>query len=55
MTNNHEDAYNNLEDEKNATEADLQNLLNQLEKENQVMQQSIENKERYNIEIRDNL
>ena len=34
MTNNHEDAYCGLEDEKNAMEADLQNILNQLEKEN---------------------
>lgn len=34
MSNNHEDAYNALEDEKNAVEADMQNILNQLEKEN---------------------
>lgn len=39
MQNNHDDAFNALEEEKGATEADLQNILNQLEKENQVMQQ----------------
>lgn len=38
MSNNHEEAYNVLEEEKNATEDHLQNVLNQLEKENQVMQ-----------------
>jgi len=38
MTNNHEEAYNCLEEEKNATEDHMQSVLNQLEKENQVMQ-----------------
>lgn len=38
MTNNHDEAYNVLEEEKNSNEDHLQNILNQLEKENQVMQ-----------------
>jgi hypothetical protein len=37
ITDNHDEAYNALEDEKNAVEQDLQNLLNQSEKETQVM------------------
>jgi len=28
MTNNHEDAYNALDEEKGAMEADMQNILN---------------------------
>lgn len=34
MSNNQEEAYNVLEEEKNATEDHLQNIINQLEKEN---------------------
>lgn len=34
MSNNHEEAYNNLEEDKNAVEGDLINQYNQLEKEN---------------------
>ena len=39
MNNNHEDAYNALEEDKNALEADLQNIVNRLESESKVMQQ----------------
>ena len=39
MTNNHEEAYNVLEEEKNANEEYLQNQYNQVEKENKLMQQ----------------
>ena len=53
MSNNHEDAYNALEDEKQAIEVDMQNVLNQLEKENQVMQQQIETKDNYLKELKD--
>jgi hypothetical protein len=34
MNNNHEDAFNGLEEEKQSMEANLQNILNQYEKEN---------------------
>lgn len=34
MSNNQEEAYNVLVEEKNATEDHLQNVINQLEKEN---------------------
>ena len=52
MSNNHEDAYNALEDEKNAVEADMQNILGSLEKENQMMQQQLETKEKYLQELK---
>lgn len=54
MSNNQEEAYNVLVEEKNATEDHLQNVINQLEKENQVMQQSIESKDKYLIELKAN-
>mmetsp|Transcript_9207 Transcript_9207/g.13957 ORF Transcript_9207/g.13957 Transcript_9207/m.13957 type:complete len:280 (+) Transcript_9207:2384-3223(+) len=53
LTNNHEDAYNALEDEKAAMESDLNNILNQLEKESQMMQQQIDNKDRQLAELKD--
>lgn len=54
MSNNHEEAYNILEEEKNSTEDHLQNIVNQLEKENQVMQQQIESKDKYLAELKEN-
>ena len=46
MSNNHEEQYGSLEEEKAASEMNLQNILNQYEKENQVMQQQLESKEK---------
>ena len=54
MNNNHEDAYNSLEEEKNGMESNLQNILNQYEKENQVMQQQLESREKQLAEIKEN-
>ena len=53
MSNNHEEAMNVMEEERNAIEADFQNYIKQLEKESQVMQQQIENKDRYLSELKD--
>jgi hypothetical protein len=46
MNNNHEDAYLALEDEKNQTEMQMQNQVIQLQKENQVMMQQLDSKEK---------
>lgn len=54
MTNNHEDAFNGLEEEKSAMESNLQNILNQYEKENQVMQQQLESRETQLAEVKEN-
>ena len=41
MSNSHEDNYNALEEEKAAVEADMQNIITQIQKENEVMMQQI--------------
>lgn len=46
---------NQLEDEKNSLEIELQNLMNQYEKENQVNHQQLENKDRYINELKENI
>lgn len=47
MSNQHEDQYNALEEEKAAVEADMQNIITQIQKENEVMAQQIHNKDKY--------
>ena len=51
MNNRAKDAYNALEDEKVALEGELNNLVHQV----QVMQQQIESKDRYTMELKENL
>ena len=54
QNNNHEDAYLALEDEKNQTEMSLQNQLIQLQKENQVILQQLESKEKQLNDLKEN-
>jgi len=53
MSNQHEDNYNALEEEKAAVEGDMQNIITQIQKENEVMHQQIENKDKYLQELKE--
>jgi peptidoglycan hydrolase CwlO-like protein len=53
MSNSHEDNYNALEEEKAAVEADMQNIITQIQKENEVMMQQIQNKDKYLQELKE--
>ena len=53
MSNQHEDNYNALEEEKAAVEGDMQNIITQIQKENEVMIQQIENKDKYLQELKE--
>lgn len=53
MSNGHEDNYNALEEEKAAVEADMQNIITQIQKENEMMAQQIQNKDKYLQELKE--
>lgn len=53
MSNGHEDNYNALEEEKAAVEADMTNMIAQIQKENEIMAQQIQTKDKYLQELKE--